>query len=215
MFLGNSLTYTNDLPGMVKALADSAGIIGLTVDQVAKPGHTLEDHWYDGQTRNALKEPAWDYVIMQQGPSALPENRSHLRQWTAALAGTIRAGGGRPALLAVWPDISRPGDFPVSAESYRLAAQDVGGVVLRVSLAWQAAWRLDPSLPLYRPDGLHPSIRGSYLAALVVFGALYHRSVAGLPRGLDVLPEPFEIPALDAARLQQAADEINGYRPLP
>jgi hypothetical protein len=196
---------------MVKALADSAGISGVTVEQVAKPGYALEDHWYDGQTRNALAEIGWDYVILQQGPSALPENRVHLRHWAGMLAAMIREGGGTPALFAVWPDISRSGDFPAAAESYRLAARDVEGALLRVNEAWQAAWRRDPSLALYGPDGLHPSQRGSYLAALTIFGALYHRSVLGLPRGLDALPEPFQLPALDAQRLQEAADEVNGF----
>ena len=50
-----------------------------------------------------------------------------------------------------------------------------------VGEAWLAAQRLDPSIPLYAFDGLHPSGEGSYLAALVMYATLYAKSPIGLP----------------------------------
>ena len=35
-----------------------------------------------------------------------------------------------------------------------------------------AAWRQDPGLRLYGSDGFHPTVLGSYLAALVIYGGL-------------------------------------------
>jgi hypothetical protein len=72
----------------------------------------------------------------------------------------------------VWPSVTRRGDFPAVSGSYAAAASAVGGVLMRAGDAWREAWRLDPKLPLYGPDGFHPSRLGSQLAALVVYEQL-------------------------------------------
>jgi hypothetical protein len=209
LFVGNSLTYVNDLPGMVKALADSAGILGVQTAQVAKPDYALEDHWNDGQARSVIAKGGWHYVVMQQGPSAVLANRTNLRQWVATFSELIRIKGGAPALYQVWPQQVNFSDFDASSESYRLAALDVNGIFLQAGNAWRAAWANDASFVLYAPDGLHASVAGTYLAALTVFGGLFHRSVVGMPRGLTSLDGSFQIPALQALLLQQAADQVN------
>ncbi|HEV8197139.1 MAG TPA: hypothetical protein VGP87_10900 [Gemmatimonadales bacterium] len=210
LFVGNSLTYVNDLPGMVKALADSSGISGVQTAMVAFPDYSLEDHWNNGQAGRVISKGGWHYVVMQQGPSAVPANRENLRQWVATFADLIRTKGGTPALYQIWPQLVNVSDFDASSESYRLAALDVGGLFLQAGNAWRTAWAGDASLALYAPDGLHASVSGTYLAALTVFGGLFHRSVIGVPRGLSVTGGSFQIPAGEARLLQQAADQVNG-----
>ena len=73
LFVGNSLTYVNDLPGILQAMADSAGGAKLAVGTVAFPDFALEDHWAQGSALQAIRGGGWEYVIMQQGSSALPE----------------------------------------------------------------------------------------------------------------------------------------------
>jgi len=53
--------------------------------------------------------------------------------------------------------------------------------------AWRAAWRRDSTLALYGPDAFHPSILGTYVAALVIYGGLTGRSPLGLPARLQPL----------------------------
>jgi len=209
LFVGNSLTYVNDLPGMVKALADSAGITGVQTAQIAKPDYALEDHWNDGQAGNVIGRGGWHLVVMQQGPSAVLANRANLRQWAATFADLIKSKAGAPAMYQVWPAQVNFSDFDASAESYRLAAQDINGLFLAAGNAWRAAWANDAGLPLYGPDGLHPSVTGTYLAALTIFGGVFHRSVIGSPRGLRVPAGSIQLDAAQALLLQQAADEVN------
>jgi hypothetical protein len=213
LFVGNSLTYFNDLPGMVKALADSAGIAGVQAAQVAKPDYSLEDHWNDGQARRVIEGGGWTHVVMQQGPSAVLANRANLRQWAATFAEVIRNKSGVPAMFSVWPQSINFSDFPHSIESYRLAAEDINGLFLPGGGAWLVAFGRNSGLPLYGPDGLHPSVQGSYLAALAVFGKLFNRSVIGLPRGLQVSGGSFQLTADQALLFQQSADEANGRTP--
>lgn len=209
LFVGNSLTYVNDLPGMVKALADSAGIPAVQTAQVAKPDYSLEDHWNDGQAGRVISKGGWTFVVMQQGPSAVLANRANLRQWVATFAGLIRSKGGTPALYQIWPQQIDFSDFDASSESYRLAALDVNGPFLQAGNAWRAAWTRDPSQAFYASDGLHATVAGTYLASLTVFGGLFHRSVVGMPRGLSVSGGSFQLSASQALFLQQAADEVN------
>ena len=122
----------------------------------------------------------------------------------------IAAAGGHPGLYSVWPQESRPEDFTRAIDSYRLAAEDVHGWMLPVASAWLATWRRDATVKLYSPDGLHPSVEGSYLAGLVIYSRIMGRSPVGLPRTLRL--HSGQIIAVNAAwltTLQQAALEVS------
>ena len=184
LFIGNSLTYVNDLPAIVESLADSAGEPLLETRMVAKPDYSLEDHWNDGDAMAGIANGRWNVIVLQQGPSSLETSRALLLQYTRLFSDAIAKVGARPALYQVWPTSDRPMDFTRANESYRLAAGAVNGILFPVGEAWLAAQRIDPTTPLYAFDGLHPSVEGSYLAALVMYAVLYGKSPEGLPATL-------------------------------
>lgn len=205
LFIGNSLTYYNAMPDIVKALADSSGE-PLRVGMVAFADFALVDHWYEGTALEEIGLGGWRYVVLQQGPSAVSYNRDSLRLLTTAFAARITAVGARPALYSVWPSSQNRADFPASMESYRLAAADVDGLLLPVAAAWLAAWNLDPTLQLYSSDGLHPTPAGSYLAALVIYARIFDRPPTGLPASMTLRGDVrFAIDPATASVLQNAA----------
>lgn len=209
LFIGNSLTYWNDLPLIAQSLADSAGGASLAVMVVAFPDFSLDDHRAEGTAQRAIARGEWEVVVLQQGPSSLPENRAQLRAAVGALNDEIRAVGATPALYSVWPSDARRADFDRAIESYTLAAQDVNGILFPVAAAWLAAWRRDSTLALYSADGLHPSAAGSYLAALVMYGVLYDRSPVGLPARVRLASgAQLDVTPAVAAVLQAAAAEV-------
>jgi hypothetical protein len=171
LFVGNSLTHTNDLPAVVATLARGSGI-QIEYRTIAPGGTSLEDHWNAGQVPAELASGDWDAVVMQQGPSALPESRLDLRQWATRLADLAREQGARPALMTVWPESYRAGALGDVIASYESAAKAAAADLYPAGRAWQAAWKRRPALPLYGPDGFHPSPLGTYLAALVVYAGL-------------------------------------------
>jgi hypothetical protein len=211
LFIGNSLTYVNDLPGVLKALADSAGVTRpLFVGAVAFPDYSLENHWNEGSARAALTAKPWDVVIMQQGPSSLPANALHLATWARRWADEIRGIGARPALYMVWPQLVRFQDFAAASESYSNAAREADGMLMPVGEAWREAFRRDASSPLYHPDGLHPSPFGTYLAAVVMLGVLFDIDEVGLTPDLRTASgATLRVPAATALALQQAAAQAN------
>jgi hypothetical protein len=185
LFVGNSLTYYNELPLMLQAVAAQAGM-PIEVHAVTIGGASLQDHFRD---RTALAEIArgrYQLVIMQQGPSSLAESQEHLREWSLRFATEIRASGARPALYMVWPERARFAYFGAVHESYRNAAVAVEGMLIPAGQTWLEAWQIDPQLALYGPDEFHPSPLGSYAAALSMFCALFRQSPTGLPADLSL-----------------------------
>jgi hypothetical protein len=196
LFIGNSLTASNDLPSMFAALAAGGGQQRPFTRTIAVGGFSLEDHWHQGAAQRAIAESKWDVVILQQGPSALIESRRLLVEYARRFAGVIRGAGATPALYAVWPSINRRGDFSAVKSSYAAAARAADGLLLPACDAWRTVLRQQRDIALYSEDGLHPTRAGTYLAALVIYRELYGVPVNALP-SLG-LPEP------DARRLQSA-----------
>ena len=92
LFVGNSLTATNDLPAIVAALAAAAKRVPIEYGTVAPGGVNLEDHWTFTGARDALLARPWDVVVLQQGPSSLPESQVDLRTWAVRWAELGNAG---------------------------------------------------------------------------------------------------------------------------
>jgi hypothetical protein len=185
LFIGNSLTYFYELPLMVQAIAAQSGKT-LTVDAITAPGASLEDHFLQQTAHAALANGGYQWVIMQQGPSSLPASQNHLRNWASRFDSLIRAGGARPALYMVWPDVAHSASFGDVYDSYSNAALAINGMFIPAGEAWRWAWSLNPGLPLYGPDHFHPSPTGSYAAAMSIFAELYQQSPIDLPAQLTL-----------------------------
>jgi hypothetical protein len=191
---------------MVRALSRAAGDDPpIETEMIAAGNASLEDHLAQGDAARAIARGGWHVIVLQQGPSALPESRANLLASTRRFAKLARAAGSRPALYGVWPAESRRFDLDASIESYRLAAAEVDGLSLPAGLAWKLAWAKDRSLPLYGPDRFHPSRLGTYLAALVVYAAARDRSPVGLPGTLEVAGVRVTLPPDQVAKAQAAA----------
>lgn len=205
LFIGNSYLYSLDIPGMVQALADSAGGDKLAVATVAYPDVALSDHLASGSAIPAIRQGKWEWVVLQQGPSSVLANRAALRESVQSFGVEIAKVGAVPALFSAWPSETRLQDFPAAIESYRLAAEDVNGVFLPVATAWLEAWELEPGADLYA-DGLHPSAEGAYLSALVIYAKLLGKTPVGLPASLRTRSGvTIALPAATAQALQAAA----------
>jgi hypothetical protein len=211
LFVGNSLTYTNDLPAVVRAIAAEAGD-DLVVASATGPNLALIDHLHGATDALArIRSGRWDYIVLQQGPTTVQMCRDSLIGWTRAFDTLARAAGARPALLMTWPPAGEPGLFDASRGSFQEAARAVGGVFIPAGEAWRIALAADSGIGLYGPDGFHPSARGTWLTALVIFERLSGRDARTLPAvtipGMD--PQP---PAR-LRLLQRSAHEANQRYP--
>lgn len=214
LFVGNSLTAFNNLPGLVATIAKGAGHSVEALGRVA-PNYSLEEHWRSGAAEQ-IRELRPDIVVFQQGPSSLNESRTHLLAWTDSFAPLLRDVGATPAFLMVWPETARLHVFDAVRNNYKAAADRSGGIFLPAGEAWRplvpgaGAMETVSGPNPYGPDGFHPSYEGSVLAAYVVVRAVFGGPVEGLParmvsadgRNPDVILDP-----QDALVLQRLADE--------
>ncbi|MDQ3171982.1 MAG: hypothetical protein M3Q55_17770 [Acidobacteriota bacterium] len=181
LFIGNSLTYVNDLPSMVETAA--GGHARVECESIAYPDFGLEEHWRHGEALRAIRRGGWTHVVLQQGPSSLPESRRVLVQYARRFAPEIRRTGASVVLYGVWPGADRLAVLDAVTASYVEAAKEVGGTVVAVGDGWKAAWAIEPSLPLYGLDRFHPSPLGTYLGAL-----MFAEQITGVRPGLPTAP---------------------------
>lgn len=181
LFVGNSYTTSNDLPGMVRALGDVVGR-GIETQTRAPGGWWLRDHLDSADTVNAIAEDELDYIVLQE-QSMVPADRSLADSVSrpAVIGLATQATGADIVMFMTWGH--RNGSSEVGHSSYdsmqiaiantydRLAAAVIGDVA-PVGAAWWMALAERPDINLYQADGSHPSQAGSYLAAVVIAATL-------------------------------------------
>ncbi|TFG87111.1 MAG: SGNH/GDSL hydrolase family protein [Gemmatimonadales bacterium] len=209
LFIGNSLTYANNLPGTFAGVAMTGGDT-IAVKMIALPNYGLIDHL----TRNsgaveAIRTGHWDFVVLQQGPSTLPINRDSLVLWTAMFDSIIRPTGAKTALFMVWPQSGSVGGYDAVRQSYQAAANAVGGVFIPAGLSFEAAMNRDATLVLFASDGYHPSPLGSYLAAITIYATVTAHDPRLLSEHAVVNGTALNVPAATVRMLQGVAQEID------
>jgi hypothetical protein len=208
LFIGNSLTSTNDLPGTVSELAASVDDT-IIVESVTRPNFAVIDHVNGMSDAVAVvRRGGWDFVVLQQGPTSQPLYRDTLVLATRLLEPDVRAGGARIAQLMAWPAAPNRSVFDGVLESCFAGARAAeGGVCFPAGEAWRAAWAVDPTLPLYGPDDFHPSPLGTYLAALVVYEGITGHDARRLPQQVIVAGQRLEVTGGTVLLLQRVAHE--------
>lgn len=200
LFVGNSLTYVNDLPRMVEAIGLAAGDVFVT-KTLAYPDWGLEDHWTTGAAPEEIASDSWDFVVMQQGPSSLEASRVDLNKWSALFGALAHEHHTCPALYMVWPSAAYKGSFGAVYDHYEEAADSADGLFLPAGQAWLNAWGRDADLALYGPDNFHPSPLGTYLAALTIYAGITGRT----PVGNTATPSGVSLNVVTRMALQESA----------
>jgi len=192
LFVGNSLITQSSLPERLERLAKRLGR-NVVAAAETHDDYSLEDHWREGRVQARLRE-GWDYVVLQQGPSARPEGRRALIRDTKRFSEAARAAGAKPALFSAWPAQSNVDDFREAIRSARMAAEESGAILIPAAETWLRAVSADGRLRLYRDD-VHPAPQGSDLALLATWFALF-------PAGPQEFDEAYATKIGEEVRLQ-------------
>jgi hypothetical protein len=209
LFVGNSLTYVNDLPGTVAAIGASAGET-IVVAAAAGPNLALIDHLNGATDAVAqLRERHWEFVILQQGPTPAGLCRDSLVLWTKLYAPLVRGAGATMGVMMSWAGATHQDLFDEVRISFQAASAGVGASFVPAGEAWRAAWRIDPSLALYGGDGFHPSPLGTFLTALVIYERVSGHDARDLPALAFSNGRPMPLPVETVRALQRAAHDSN------
>ncbi len=198
LFIGNSYTYVNNLPDLVKQIALSFGD-SLIYDSSTPGGATFNTHTNNTQTLAKINQQQWDYVVLQaqsQEPSFSPgQVANDTYPYAEILVDSIHANSSctEPLFFMTWgrkygdqqncqvypPICTYLGMQQRLRESYLEMAFNDSASCAPVGMAWKSSIAIDSTLNLYSPDNSHPSIYGSYLAACTFYASIFKKSPVG------------------------------------
>jgi hypothetical protein len=204
LFIGNSLTYYNDLAGLVQAFAANEER-PLYIDAVTFPLASLDWHWSHTAARKKIREGTWDIVILQQYSTAPADDPSGTVEQYERFGREVARVGAQPLIFQNWTRAGREGDYGRMLETYKHAQNAIGGRIAPIGEAWRIVRKEHPDIQVFETlDDRHPTVAGTYLTACVLYRTLYGKPATGLPtrmEGLKVSPEA-------ARTLQEVADRV-------
>ena len=198
LFIGNSHTYVNDLPGLFLGLSEAGGK-PVRTDMSVVGGYSLEDHTNNQATLDKIAQDSWDYVALQE-QSVIPTIHywRYNSMYPAArlLDSLIRRQGAQTVFYMTWgwkyggqqsyKDSTSPDfrDYFEMQESVRVAYQEIAGelsaVMSPVGLAFARARHIDSLVDLWQTDFCHATLEGTYLGACVFYAVLHGANPVGL-----------------------------------
>lgn len=188
LFVGNSLTYVNNLPRLLHAMAASQpGRPAITTMTYAAPGGTVAERWADGHAAAALRDGRWDVLVLQERGGLLACMVDSERRQESECRASERAHrdfadlagsrGSRVLLLATWGpdgDWQRRLDEAIRKLSGKLRAGGADVAVVPAGSTLRTWARRQPADAPAFPDGVHPG-----LPASLVMAAQLYRAVTG------------------------------------
>jgi len=206
LFIGNSYTSFNNLPGLVAALAEAAGGRKIETAKHTPGGCTFQRHFEGKRAVELIGQKKWDFVVLQEQSMMPVVYPKQMHQFARKLHSEIEKRGAKTVFFLTWARQHKPKMQDGLNEAYFGIARELGAAVAPVGPAWKNALAADGKLALHRSDKSHPNAAGSYLAACVFYATLMQRSPVGLPasptRGSKTL---MKLDPNTAAKLQRIA----------
>ena len=206
LFIGNSYTYYNGgVDVMLKNIALAEGDT-LYTESLTAGGASFSTFCNNPETFARIRSRAWDYVVLQE-QSQLPtfppsQVEAECYPYAKQLCDSIHANDSCTQILffMTWGrengDQSNCANYPPLCtydgmqqrlrESYVQMADDNNASVVPVGLAWKYVRDHYPEINLYQSDESHPTLEGTYLAALTFYNAIIYYD------GYSYAPESFE-----------------------
>lgn len=200
LFVGNSYTRFNDLPRMVRRISREVPEgRPVRTTRLTEPGFSLRRHWERPAARAELESDDYDVVVLQGNSLSPLEAPGELREYVNRFASLASEHRARVVLFETWArhedhllyrrraELDGPDAMLARIEQvYLQLGEELHVPVAPVGRAWRAATQALPHARLFRADGTHPSVAGSYLSACVLYGTL----TANDPRQTSWRPTP-------------------------
>ncbi|CAI8700372.1 T9SS type A sorting domain-containing protein [Chryseobacterium sp. IT-36CA2] len=207
LFIGNSYTYVNDLPVLIKNIAASNGDL-LEHSSQTPGGSTLQNHFNNPTVIAAINQGNWDYVVLQE-QSQLPsfpdfQVQNQMYPYALQLSNLIKTSNpcGNIIFYMTWgrkngdaancPNIPatctyQSMDHQIYSRYMEMAAANEG-IVSPVGKVWRTIREQNPAIELYDQDESHPSYIGSMAAAYTFYTILFKKDPSLIPFNGNLSP---------------------------
>ncbi len=203
LFVGNSLTFRNNMPAMFEKLCRKKGIRP-KIKEVMDGGQTLYQYAFpqkanqhdvavSNKLKRLLKTQKWDVVVLQEGIFQAAINPDKVDLAVGELSSLAKSSGAKVVLLMPWPlqtgnkfYNTRPllgGNaiecFTKEKPVYLETANKYKVALAPVGVAVMRAWYTMPGISLLDSDKRHPDTAGSYLSACVTYATIFGKNPEG------------------------------------
>jgi hypothetical protein len=207
LFVGNSLTIRNDLPGMVKGMILKKGLNKgqtLSVTDISKPSASFSEFANSKESLRLISSPnAWTHVIFQEQSEKLSLGLPFEKIYTWPFARTLVSQVEKPVKIIWYQTMAHSGGSRIN-DSYALMQDriitgysnlnemitqnfpDKTTDICPVGQVWKRAVKNGFIKRLYI-DSVHPSKIGTYLVALTFYRTITGRDAQTI--GFSYLPK--------------------------
>jgi hypothetical protein len=175
LFVGNSFTARNDLPGLIAKLAAARGK-SLEHHLISAGGASLRTHWNAGEARKAIEKGHYDRVVLQEQSTLPVKNAKRMHENVRLFDEAIKAAGSTTVLYMTWARLNAPELQQAITDAYTGVGRELGATVVPVGLAALPPTARRAGPPRQGPESPHP---GRVVPRRV---RLPRRAVPGEPR---------------------------------
>lgn len=207
LFIGNSATSVNDIPGTLAMLCNKLGM-NVTVKSIVPGGYTIEQH-SNNQAVYTEIEKGYDAVFVQENATAIIPGGESAKKSLAAIkriGEAVNKSGAkfcfyvRPPYGKELEGVKNFDQCIAFDEHFTPAKAENNAECVYVNRSFAYAIK-NLSFNVWGPDNAHTSTHGGYLIVCTFFATVFGRSATELDTA-------YGLSLSDAKLLQEAADKI-------
>lgn len=228
LFIGNSFTFYNYMPGILKDIASANGKT-MHVDTAVTGGKDLKFHSGRQRTYDMIKSKKWDYIVLQGHSNEFAQPDGKVDTLTLPFAKKIIDSiklhspcsrvlfymtwgykNGNPK----WKAIANYDSMQLRIERQYLRFADLFNAgVVPVGMVWKEVRDSYPLINLYDPDRFHPILTGSYLSACTFYTTIFGETPYKNKAKMAI--EPIHREAIELAATKIVLNNLARWRYLP
>ena len=155
LFIGNSFTQRNNLPGLLAEMAAERQVC-VRHELISVGGASLRTQWNAGRAAKAIATGAYDDVVLQEQSTLPIKNTQRMAENVRLFADAIKQARSKTVLYMTWARQNAPESQQAITEAYNSIGEEVGAIVVPAGLAWQKFIAKHDQPLLYDRDQSHP-----------------------------------------------------------
>lgn len=136
LFIGNSFTARNDLPGLVAKLAAAKGK-ELRHRLISAGGASLRAHWNAGEAAKAIQTGGYDFVVLQEQSTLPVKNATRMHENVRLFDEAITSAGAKTVLYMTWARRHAPETQAAISDAYNSIGRELKATVVPVGTVWE------------------------------------------------------------------------------
>jgi hypothetical protein len=204
LFIGNSYTHYNNMPGIFQDIAVSKGV-KINVEMSAKSNHTCKMHCAREELFEKINSKKWDYVVIQAFSRELGHDPAYLDTsfvpYFNRIIDSVYTNNActNVLLYMTWGYKNGQKENPEMdtyqkmsdkiAQGYQYISDIYSLPIVPVGQVWETISKNYKDINLYVEDNQHPSIYGSFLIACSFYSAIFKATPKDgfISKGIDTV----------------------------